>query len=184
MPKARRDLVQFVEGGYYHLYNRGARRLSIFQDKRDYVFALKLMKEYCRKFSLAMIAYCLMPNHYHFLVRQDGEPRAGLLPQRVFNRYSTVFNKKYSHSGTLFERRFKAEQIVDVDHLKHLCRYIHGNPVKDGFVEAVNEWAYSNYPEWAGIRPGTLVDRQFVDDCFGGFVAYEEYLQEYLDELD
>ena len=69
MPKARRDSIQFVQGGYYHLYNRGARRLSIFRDKRDYLFALGLMKEYCRKFSLAMIAYCLMPNHYHFLVR-------------------------------------------------------------------------------------------------------------------
>ncbi|MBC8497074.1 MAG: hypothetical protein H8D37_05375 [Chloroflexi bacterium] len=55
------------------------------------------MKKYCAQFSLSLIVYCLMPNHYHYLVRQDGEGRVGLLPQRVFNSYSKAYNKRYGH---------------------------------------------------------------------------------------
>lgn len=127
-----------------------------------------------------MIAYCLMPNHYHFLVRQDTERPAGLLPQRVFNSYTKAHNKRYEHSGTLFEHRYQAKRVNAEQYLLHLCRYIHANPVKDGIVSTLGDWPYSNYAEWIGARQGALVDRAFVQVHFPSPKRYEKFVIDYL----
>ena len=89
---------------------------------------------YSRELQISVIAYCLMPTHYHFLLRQDGEQPAGLLPQLVFNSYTKAYNKRYSQSGTLFETRYKAKQVESYSYLLNLCCCIHANPVKDQLV--------------------------------------------------
>ncbi len=180
MPKARRDTVQFLPHGYYHIYNRGARRLTLFHENDNYIFVLNRIKKYLQRFDLAMIAYCLMPNHYHLLIRQNSEHAAGLLPQRVFNSYSKAYNKRYNHSGTLFEGRFKAKAVDSDAYLLHLCRYIHANPVKHKFCNELEEWPYSNYQEWIGSRQGTLIDRAFVDSRFPVADEYEAFVLEFL----
>ncbi len=152
----------YRQDGYYHIYNRGCHRAFIFQEKDNYLFVIQKIKHYIPILQLTVIAYCLMPNHYHLLVRQDGEKPAGLLPQRVFNSYSKAYNKRYEHSGTLFEGSYKAKEITSDAHLLHLCRYIHGNPVKDGLVADPADWPYSNYLEWIGQRRGSLFDHNFV----------------------
>jgi len=63
---------------------------------------------------------------------------------------------------------------------RQLCRYIHANPVKDGLVEHLEEWPYSNYLEWIGLRQGTLVDRDFIADTFPDAIEYEEFVRDYL----
>ena len=171
---------EYAQGWYYHIYNRGAHRESIFRKADDYTSLLLQVKDYAPKLQLAMVAYCLMPNHYHFLVRQDGPNQAGLLPQKVFNRYSKAFNNRYDHAGTLFEGPYKANRIETDTHLLHLCRYIHANPVKDGIALAPELWLYSNYLEWIGERKGTLVDRQFITDHFPDPQRYVEFVQGYL----
>lgn len=170
----------FAPGNFYHLYNRGAHRQSIFHSDENYLFALKRIKEAVREYSLTLIAYCLLPNHYHFLVRQDRDTRAGILPQSVFNSYSKAYNKRFQHSGTLFEGPYKALLIEERGHLLHLCRYIHANPIKHGFTFQIEEWPYSNFLEWVGERNGTLVDRVFVRDCFGTVDAYRRFVIDYL----
>lgn len=171
---------EYVAGSYYHIYNRGAHRTSIFRQADDYISLLRQVKDYAPKLQLAMVAYCLMPNHYHFLVRQEGPNRAGLLPQKVFNSYSKVFNNRYDHTGTLFEGPYKANRIETDTHLLHLCRYIHANPVKDGLTLAPELWPYSNYLEWIGERKGTLIDRQFITEHFPNPQRYIEFVQGYL----
>lgn len=123
-----------------------------------------------------MIVYCLMPNHYHFVTRQEGEQAAGLLPQRVFNSYSKAYNKRYKHSGTLFEDNYKVKPVVKSSHLLHLCRYVHGNPVKDGLVADPADWPYSNYLEWIGQRDGTLYDPDFVRTNFSSPDKYRAFV--------
>lgn len=103
-----------------------------------------------------------------------------MLPQRVFNSYTKVYNKRYDHSGTLFEHRYQARQADDESYLRHLCRYIHANPMKDGLVMDLEEWPYSNYLEWIGEREGTLVDREFVGQHFPDADAYRRFVLEYL----
>ena len=173
MPQAR---PEYAAGNYYHIYNRGAHRGSIFRGEKDYLRVLGLMKKYVRQFQLAIIAYVLMPNHYHFLVRQDGEKRAGYLPQYVFNSYSKYFNFRHEHSGTLFEGHYKVKLIQSEAYLLHLCRYIHGNPVKDGLVADPTDWAYSNYLEWLGQRDGTLYTPEFVSEYFASPSDYRDFV--------
>lgn len=163
MPSKRPD---FLPNHYYHIYNRGAHKQLLFQEADNYLFVIRKLKHYCQQLHLAMIAYCLMPNHYHFLVRQDGDFPAGLLPQRIFNSYSKAYNKKYGHDGTLFTDHYHIKQIEETSHLLHLCRYIHGNPVKDGLVSNPSDWEYSNFKEYLGRRKGSLFDPGFLLDYF------------------
>lgn len=180
MPHARKNLLIWQKGMYYHIYNRGAHQMSIFREPKNYIFVISKIKEYSRANHISLIAYCLMPTHYHILGRQDDEEAAGNLPQYVFNSYSKAYNKMYGHSGTLFEGRFRAKPILTSSHLLHLCRYIHGNPVKDGLVADPADWPYSNYLEWIGEREGALVDRDFIKNQFDNPIEYRKFLLQYL----
>jgi putative transposase len=171
---------EYLPGQYYHFYNRGAHQVSIFHEDDNYLFVLRKMEEYCCSLALTPIAYCLMPNHYHFLIRQDGGNRAGLLPQRVFNSYSKAYNKRYEHSGTLFEGNYRVILVENEAHLLHLCRYIHANPVRHGLAADLAEWPYSNYLEWIGERDGKLVDLGFVRERFPSPQSYREFVLDYL----
>lgn len=184
MPYARKDLLTWQKGMYYHIYNRGAHQTSIFREPKNYLFVIAKIKEYSQANNISMIAYSLMPTHYHMLGRQDGDEPAGNLPQFVFNSYTKAYNKMYDHSGTLFEGRFRAKPIQNSSHLLHLCRYIHGNPVKDGLVPEPSDWQWSNYLEWIGERNGSLVDREFIERQFGSAQEYRKFVFQYLKTLD
>ncbi len=172
--------AQFEQGEYYHLYNRAAGREVLFRESDNYVFVLRKVKRYAAQYRVAVVAYCLMANQYHLLVRQDGSMPAGLLPQPVFNSYTKAFNKRYEHSGTLFEGRFEAAHVDREPYLIHLCRYIHGNPVKAGLIRDSAEWPHSNFLEWVGGRKGTLVDQAFVREYFPAGVDYRRFVEDYL----
>ena len=179
-----RRQVEFAIGEYYHIYNRGSNRQHIFREHENYSFLLRLLKMYALKLDVAVIAYCLMPNHYHLLVRQEGATAARLLPQYVFNSYAKAFNRRYGRSGTLFEGPFKAIHIDRQEHLIHLCRYMHGNPVKDGMVATPEQWPYSNYLEWIGERAGTLFEPEFVKQNFVTGAEYRRFVYAYLEDAD
>lgn len=167
---------EFQPNSYYHIFNRGAHQQSIFKDNENYLFALRKIKQYSNQLKLTVIAYCLMPNHYHLLIRQDGDFKASLLPQQVFNSYTKAYNKRYNHSGTLFEDSFHIKLIQNTTHLLHLCRYIHGNPVKDGFVSDPADWEFSNYREFIGTRNGSLFDREFFSEHFSDKKDYYDFV--------
>lgn len=171
---------EYLASHYYHIYNRGADKAVIFREDENYIFVLRKMKRYSQALDLTMIAYCLMPNHYHFLIRQDGDQPAGLLPQRVFNSYAKAYNKRYGRSGTLFEGPYRVRLVDEETYVRHLCRYIHASPVKDGLVARLEDWPYSNYLEWMGLRSGTLFDREFVQDHFESPASYREFVLDYV----
>jgi REP element-mobilizing transposase RayT len=176
---ARRNVV-FIPNGYYHLYNRGAHQSDIFRSDADYVFLLKKLKELAARDNISVIAYCLMSNHYHFLMRQNGEIEISSLMQALFNNYSKAFNIKYRHSGTLFEGPYKAIAVETGSYLLHVCRYIHRNPLEAGMVVKPEQWHYSNYPEFIGARNGSLVDHEFVTENFGTPAEYQAFVMDYI----
>jgi REP element-mobilizing transposase RayT len=178
-----RRTVDFGPGHYYHLYNRGVGRTRIFRDHKDYLLTLQKIKRYLPLLDLTVIAYCLMPNHYHLLIRQDGDQAAGLLPQRVFNGYVKAFNARHARSGTLFEDRYQAIHVDGDAYLVYLCTYIHANPIKAGLVDDLRAWPYSNYPEWTGSREGTLVDHEFVRAYFPEDGQYRACVDGYVKTL-
>jgi len=173
--------VKFVQGHYYHIYNRGANRQPIFRTDDNYRFLLRRVKAYATRFDIAVIAYCLMPNHYHFLLRQDGPHSISRFVQAVFNSYTKAFNKMFHRSGTLFAGPFRAVWVDRDEYLLHLCRYIHLNPVRAGLVASPEAWPYSNYLEWVGAREGRLKDEAFIRAWFPSPQAYREFVRDGLE---
>jgi REP element-mobilizing transposase RayT len=173
-------MIAFAKGNYYHIYNRGAGRQPIFREERNYHYLLRLIEKVAPACEVTLLAYCLLPNHYHWLVRQDGEIPVGMLPQRVFGSYTQAFNKAYHASGTLFQGRFQARLVDTERYLRHLCCYIHTNPVKHGLTKSPDSWPYSNYQSWVDDRLTQPTCRQFVAEFFGTPARYAAYIREYL----
>jgi len=176
---ARRKIL-FLSNNYYHVYNRGVHQNNIFRNDADYKFLLKYVKKETGRCGVTVIAYCLMDNHYHFLLRQNGDVEISQFMQVVFNVYTKAFNTKYKLSGTLFEGPFKAIHVDRNEYLLHLCRYIHRNPLDAGMAVKPEQWDYSNYAEFIGKRNGALVDREFVNVNFGTSEAYEDFVMNYV----
>ncbi len=147
---AKNSVKQFIENGYYHLYNRGVEKRTIFKDKQDYAVFLHYIQKYLDPNpgsdpkSLAkevdLIAFCLMPNHFHLQVKQKTKHGITKLIRAVCTSYTMYFNKKYDRVGTLFQGKYKAALILDDPYLIHLSRYIHLNPGSDP-----ESYPYSSY---------------------------------------
>jgi putative transposase len=172
--------VPFLPNHYYHIYNRGAHRIDIFRNDADYTFLLKLVKIQAERCAISVIAYSLMHNHYHFLLRQNSDIQISIFMQAIFNVYTKAFNSKYQLSGTLFEGPFRATHVDRTEYLLHLCRYIHRNPLDAQMVLLPEQWHYSNYLEFVDQRDGTLVDKKFVKDNFGSPEEYREFVMDYV----
>lgn len=144
--------ISFSGGEFYHVYNRGTDKRSIYLDKSDYKRFIELLYlsnsshsfvvrdiyrnnesiyEYDRGDLLVAIgAYCLMPNHFHILVTPLAENGISKFMNKLCTSYSMYFNKKYNRTGALFQGKFKAEHADRDEYLKYLYAYIHLNPVK------------------------------------------------------
>jgi putative transposase len=177
MPK-RGDV--FIEGHYYHIYNRVVDGLKLFFNPNNYEYCLKLVKRYSKRYCVGMIAYCLMPNHYHFLIQQKSEIPLSLFIGSVFNAYVQAVNRQQERKGTIFESRFKHILIDNENYIIHLCRYIHLNPVKAGLVSRPEDWPFSNYLEWINSRSGTLIDGTFIKGRFNRPQDYERFVNDFL----
>jgi REP element-mobilizing transposase RayT len=172
----------FTQGQYYHLYNRGAGKARIFFNDGNYGYLLRLVKQYYEKHGATVIAYCLMPNHYHFLLRQETDEPLSKFMQVLFNSYVQALNLQQGRTGALFEGRFKHKCLDKWEYLIVLCRYIHLNPVKVKLASRPEDWAYSNYREWIGLRDGGLVDKVFVQDHFSSAEEYVKFVNDVEDE--
>ncbi len=171
-----------LAGHYYHVYNRGCNREAIFIVEDNYRYLLQQAKRILSDSSVGIIAYCLMPNHYHFFLRSDSEDAISRFIQRLFSGYTQAFNKQQKRHGTLFEGRAKSIEVGNDQYAVHLCRYIHLNPVAARLVSQPEEWPYSNYLEWTGKRQGALIDRDFVQHYYPQPGDYETFMRATLDE--
>ena len=171
-----------LAGHYYHIYNRGCNRENIFISEGNYTYLLQQVKRILPGSSISIVAYCLMPNHYHFFLRTDTDDAASRFIQRLFSGYTQAFNKQQKRSGTLFEGRAKSVEVSNDQHALHLCRYLHLNPVAARLMQQPEDWPYSNYLEWIGKRPGALIDREFVQHFYPRSGAYEDFIRSTIDE--
>jgi len=173
----RRQII-FSQGSYYHIFNRGVGRERIFRNEENYRYLLRLIGEQTKTFLISVIVYCLMPNHYHFLFRQDGDRPISEFLQAVFNTYVKAFNKRFNRTGALLEDRFKAVRVESEEYLVHLCRYIHRNPIDANppLVKVLEDWSYSNYPDFIGAREGKLIDQEFTKEMFTNGELYKTFV--------
>ncbi len=154
----------FIQGGFYHVFNRGNRKQDIFLQAKDYKRYLDKIKEYKEKHNVSVIAYCLMPNHIHFLIRQNGPKPISSFFQRLHTAYTMYFNKKYQTNGHLFESRFKTKMVTRDEYLQHLSRYIHLNPKK--LVTKLPSYKWSSYPAYISNYNDELTEPKFILSMF------------------
>lgn len=187
---ARNSLKTYTDGGYYHIYNRGVEKRSIFQDQQDYSVFLSYLKTYLspkdektlqEKLSnpnitaierdrilkllhlnnffgeIILLAYCLMPNHFHFLIKQNSANAIDKFMNSLCTRYTMYFNRKNDRVGSLYQDVYKAVTVESNEQLLHLSRYIHRNPVGSTPLQgdALRAKLFeqpSSYPEYLGKR--------------------------------
>src|SRR3989344_5153880 len=158
-------IIPFVNGHFYHVYNRGSERRSTFENQRDYQRFLKTLKYYqiegpkprFSKFPsltitkldnskrlVEIIAYCLMPNHFHLLLKQVRDNGITESLSKVSNSYTKYFNTKHSRVGHLFQGEFKAVIIESDEQLVHVSRYIHLNPISSALVKNLEQYKWSS----------------------------------------
>lgn len=144
--------IEFA-GALYHVTSRGDRRESIFVDDEDRRALLSVVAQGLERFDAQMLAYCLMGNHYHFVLHTRGA-NLSLLMRHINGVYSQRFNRRHGLVGHLLQGRFKAI-LVDRDaYLLAVCRYVELNPVRAGMVDAPVDWAWSSYRSHVGLQVG------------------------------
>jgi REP element-mobilizing transposase RayT len=174
MPSRR---VPLVEGCSYHVYNKVADDLQLFYSKSNYLFFLNLWQEIDFTPCCRLLAYCLMPTHYHFLVTITDPDSFSKKMSYLFNKYLKTLESVLGNTGRYFENRFQNILIDDASYLFRLCCYIHMNPVKAGLVNSLEEWPYSNYLEFVGKGDGKMWDPDFFFSHFDNYSDYEEMIK-------
>jgi putative transposase len=186
---SRNVVREYAADNYYHIYNRGVEKRDIFLDDQDYAVFLGLIKKYLSgeksiknrhvftrlDSETELLAYCLMPNHFHLLVYQMSADGVVRLMRRLITGYVMYFNNKYHRVGGLFQGTYKASRINADAYLEHISRYIHMNP------NDYESWPYSSLkyymrkkeaPPW--VKPARIM--QLFD---GNPATYLDFLRGY-----
>jgi len=161
-------------GLYYHIYNRGNNKESIFKEDRNYNYFIDLYRKYIHSIA-DLYAYCLLPTHFHILVQIKQFEEIDIMYQdenslwkqfRTFlGTYTKAINKMYQRTGHLFEGRYSRINISDSNHFFRLISYIHQNPQNHGIVLDYKFWPFSSYYAYQKRdRRSLLARRIFSDD--------------------
>lgn len=178
---AKNIVKEYEPGGYYHVYNRGVEKRVIFLDESDYKKFIGLLKVYLTKPNLQgvtlkdennisippsralnnffeeieLVAYCLMPNHFHFLLKQNSERGMAKFMQSLLTKYVIYFNKKYKRIGGLFQGTYKTVRIASEEQFTYITKYIHRNPLPNYptrlHLEELKHYKYSSYQNYLGM---------------------------------
>ena len=189
---------------YYHIYNRANGNENLFRNEDNYNYFLSQWAKYIEPIA-ETYCYCLMPNHFHFLIKirkeqelmevfeQKLKSKNSDVPDikshiskqfsNLFNSYSKAYNKMYERNGSLFQRPFKSKKIVSDSYLTNIIFYIHHNPIHHGFTSAMEDWKHSSYPTFFTERE-TKIKRQFVTEWFGGKEAFKIHHRQNIRKLD
>ena len=173
----------------FHIYNRGVEKRNIFLSESDYTRFLDSLSlfnstEYNSNITsfatltevrlrsrpdtqlVEIMAFCLMPNHYHIMLRPRIEPGLTIFMRKLGTGYTNYFNLKYKRVGSLFQGKFKSKAITSDTHFNWLPHYIHTNPF-DRSLTSVTEYPWSSYGEYAGMRKySDIVDTSFLSSWF------------------
>ncbi len=216
---AKNSLKEYVEGGFYHVYNRGVEKRVIFQDPQDYKVFLSYLKCYLetpkrviiREINikghnfkrperslnnffekLDLLAFCLMPNHFHLIVKQTQQKSMEYFMRSLLTRYTTYFNRRYQRVGHLFQGTYKASLIDREGYLLHLSRYIHLNPVKETPLRIGEEHkillnSFSSYKDFIGNKKTAWVKPEVILSYFDtnkpeSTESYKAFVEDYLQE--
>ncbi|KKQ87670.1 MAG: Transposase [Parcubacteria group bacterium GW2011_GWF2_38_8] len=208
--------IQFAEGEYYHIYNRGVEKRRVFMDEKDHERFVRLLYsanstesvhlsnyqgsallEIPRGESLVDVgAWCLMPNHFHILLKEKRKGGLSKYLQKLLTGYTMYFNTKYHRKGILFEGPFNAKHLDNDNYLKYQYAYIHLNPlgiIDNGwkkkeifdFSAAKNflfYYSYSSFQDYRGIQRdmGVILNSKAFPEYFETFTDFESMIEEWI----
>ncbi|MBI2056226.1 MAG: transposase [Candidatus Sungbacteria bacterium] len=216
--------VSFADDHIYHIYNRGVEKRDIFLSEKDYLrFILNLYEfnskapalnlgyqfnrtpievrlQYPRKEVLVeILAFCLMPNHYHLMVRQVIDQGITLFMRKLGTGYTNYFNTNYNRVGPLFQGKFKAILLEDEAHFIHLPHYIHLNPLDltmpewrnhnvtdfDKATMLLKNYRWSSLLDYIGIQNfPTVIARDFLQDYVGSSIDFLNDMKSWVQNID
>jgi putative transposase len=199
---SRNSIKQFEADSAYHIYNRGVDKRVIFCDQQDYAVFLSFLKHALsedkgemfdsslisdaqrfnfRRLNLAesvdLLAFCLMPNHFHLLIYQHSQDGITKLMRSIATAYSIYFNKRYDRSGTLFQGRYKASRILNDSYWQHISRYIHLNALD--VTRDYKSYPYGSFRYYIKAAKAEWVKPKIILDSFSGINEYEEFHDDY-----
>ena len=219
--------IDFVDNEIYHIYNRGVDKRTIFLSDKDYLRFIhdlfefndeapaeniyykssdiesyeakprKIARE--RKLLVEILAFCLMPNHFHLLLRQKKDNGITKFMHKLGTGYTMSFNQKYKRTGSLFEGPFSAILIDKEFHFLNLPYYIHLNPLDlkfpewrvrrlSNFKQAIyflENYRWSSHIDYIGKKNfPSVTNREFLLDIFGGTEKYAESIRKWLKDLE
>lgn len=159
--------MEFFENELFHIYNRGNNCQPIFFNNENYLFFLRKIRKYILP-HCDIICYCLMPNHFHFLIAADnrsiqtkkiGGTEKNLLSEgfkNLLSSYAQAINKQNSTTGSLFQQNTKAKFLSSQDNSLIAFHYIHQNSIKAGLSKKMEDLDFSSFKDYIGQRNGTL----------------------------
>lgn len=172
MPKRE---IPLLPDNIYHIYNRGVNKEPIFFSERNYNFFIKQMQKYLLTNS-DILAYCLMPNHFHLLVKVKSTKFLQMSLQPFLMSYSMSINKEQDRVGPLFQGRYKYMLIDDEGYLLECMKYIHLNPVKANLKDKPESWEYSSYHYYVQKEVGGFVNTSLIMSYFENTNDFREFV--------
>lgn len=200
---SKHSIKEYEPGAYYHLYNRGVEKRIVFLDDADYKTFLGYLRLYltdpklpgdsrqARPLSkpiknytgnITLLAYCLMPNHFHLLIRQRDYDGINHFMRSFMSEYVRYFNTKYDRVGSLFQGPYKAVKVISEEQWIYLSKYIHRNPLDlKAFRESpgrLSDYPYSSYPNYLGFFQQTWVNTKDILDHFrNNHQKYQKFVE-------
>jgi putative transposase len=176
--------MNFIPDNIYHIYNQGNNKQQIFSSDEDYLIFLKIIKK-CISPHAEIIAYCLMPNHFHFLIYADDRvntmiKQGGLLidlltngVRKLLSGYARIYNNLHNQAGSLFRQKTKYNCLSEItipsnsinthqDYYFNCFHYIHQNPLRAGLVKRLEDWEYSSFKDYPLLRNGTICNKELA----------------------
>jgi putative transposase len=176
----------------FHIYNRGNNRQQIFFNRENYIYFLEKVNAFLKPHADVM-AWCLMPNHFHFMVyispdKDVKELSKGI--QVILRSYTRGVNKEQGRTGSLFTQNTCSKSLLDKFKVKitpyaETCfHYIHQNPMKAGLVKLMEDWEFSSFRDYVGLRNGKLINRAVTNQFLEISQDVAQFYKDSYDDLD
>lgn len=158
MPRVPRN---YVQTSYFHVMTQGLNKSYIFEYSEDILYYINNMHALSEELNISIIAFCIMNNHAHLLLKVNNLKDLSKYMQRLNTRFGMYYNNKYDRVGYVFRDRYRAEGIYSDVQLYNCIKYIHDNPVKAGICNNASEYPYSSYKKES--HNFQVIDYDFID---------------------
>lgn len=160
MPRKPRNNIKTP---FIHVMTQGINKSYIFNEDRDIKYYISTMYNIKEKYSIKIIAYCIMNNHAHILIETNDVDNLSKYMQCLNTKYAVYYNKKYKRIGYVFRDRYRSEEILSENHLNNCIQYIYNNPIKAKICKKAEEYPYSNYKSSKLEIKGSIEKYKFMD---------------------